>query len=561
MADAQTSERVVAGRYRLIEPLGRGGMGTVWRAVDQVLEREVAVKELHQSAEMTGTERDVFTVRTFREARAAGRISHPNVAAVYDAFEEGGYPWIVLELVPSRTLGSVIREEGPLPPRRVAEIGSQVLAGLRVAHANGVLHRDVKPDNVLLAEDGRVVLTDFGIAAMEDDSPVTRTGMLVGTPAFIAPERAAGQQAQRASDLWSLGVTLFLAVEGRSPFNRGHALATLAAVMYEDAGPIHRAGPLTQVIAGLLVKDPDLRMTADQAVLHLHAVATGRVADPVVPRPRQAPRLARFVPLFDQGEATAPTPVPVSVPTPLPASVPAPVAGRTPAFSPVSAPAPASPRRRPWTMAVGTGALVALVGVAAGAAAFATARTAGDTRAAAVSVPTVTVFATKTAKPTPGEAGGSAASGSTEDTGSGASGRTATRPVANSGAGSYGGNGRQAQENRGGHTERATERSAPKAKSQAKPGGKAKAPKGGPAAAGPGTPKPAKGPNAGAAQPPTGKGNQGKGNSGNPGNQGPGNQGNQGNGKGTGNGDKAGASDVSGDFPDGYTQPETDWNA
>ncbi|MEU8195900.1 protein kinase [Microbispora amethystogenes] len=561
MAEAQTSERVVAGRYRLIEPLGRGGMGTVWRAVDQVLEREVAVKELHQSAEMTGTERDVFTVRTFREARAAGRLSHPNVAAVYDAFEEGGYPWIVLELVPSRTLGSVIREEGPLPPRRVAEIGSQVLAGLRVAHANGVLHRDVKPDNVLLAEDGRVVLTDFGIAAMEDDSPVTRTGMLVGTPAFIAPERAAGRQAQRASDLWSLGVTLFLAVEGRSPFNRGHALATLAAVMYEDAGPLHRAGPLAQVIAGLLVKDPDLRMTADQAVLHLHAVATGRVTDPVVPRPRQAPRLARFVPIFDQGDATAPTPVPVSVPTPLPASVPAPVTGHTFTPTPPSAPVSANPRRRPWAVAIGTGALVALVGVAAGAAAFATARTATDAQgAAAVSVPTVTVFATKTAKPEPGDAGGSAASGSTD----GASGRTATRPVANSGSGSYGGNGRRTQENHGGRSaERSNTANKSKPKSQAKPGGKAKAPKGKPAEAGPGTRKPAKGPNAGAAQPPTGKGNQGTGNSGNPGKgkQDTGNPGSQGNGKGTGNGNAAGAGDVSEDFPDGYTQPETDWNA
>ncbi|GLW22324.1 hypothetical protein Mame01_23670 [Microbispora amethystogenes] len=554
MADAQTSERVVAGRYRLIEPLGRGGMGTVWRAVDQVLEREVAVKELHQSAEMTGTERDVFTIRTFREARAAGRISHPNVAAVYDAFEEGGYPWIVLELVPSRTLGSVIRDEGPLPPRRVAEIGAQVLAGLRVAHANGVLHRDVKPDNVLLAEDGRVVLTDFGIAAMEDDSPVTRTGMLVGTPAFIAPERAAGRQAQRASDLWSLGVTLFLAVEGHSPFNRGHALATLAAVMYEESGPMHRAGPLAPVIAGLLVKDPDVRMTADLAMQHLHAVATGRVADPVLPRPRQPPRLARFVPLFHQGEATAPALVPLSGPTPLPASVPAsvpaPDAGRTPTPAPVTAPAPAGPRRRPWAVAVGTGALVALVGVAAGAAAFATARTAADPRGTAVvSVPTVTVFATKTAKAVPDKARVLEAA---DGAGSGASGRTAARPVANSRAGSYGGDGRRAQESRG----RSTERSAPKAKNQAEPGGKAKAPKGKPAAAGPGTQKPAKGQNSGAAQSPTGKGNQGKGNSGKSGKSGTGNQG-----KGKGTGDPAGAGDATGDFPDGYTQPEIDWNA
>ncbi|ETK36403.1 serine/threonine-protein kinase [Microbispora sp. ATCC PTA-5024] len=424
MAEAQTSERVVAGRYRLIEPLGRGGMGTVWRALDRVLEREVAVKELLASREMTEPEREIFTIRTFREARAAGRLSHPSVAAVYDAFEENGHPWIVLELVPSRTLGSVIREEGPLSPRRAAEIGSQVLAALRVAHAAGVLHRDVKPDNVLLAHDGRAVLTDFGIAAMEDDSPVTRTGMLVGTPAFIAPERAAGAQAQRASDLWSLGVTLFMAVEGRSPFHRGHALATLAAVMYEEPGPLRLAGPLAPVIEGLLVKDPALRMAAEQAAQHLHAVATGMVTGAsMVPPPRRPPLFARPRPAVM--EETAPTPVPT------------PALARTPTPTPVVAPAaaPVRPRRSALAIALGSGALVAFVGLAAGGAAFLSARLPGaDARATVVSTPTVTVFATRTAPPSEGRPSGTPAT---------------AEPVANrrsaQPSGSYGGHDRATQ--------------------------------------------------------------------------------------------------------------------
>ncbi|MGW5260178.1 serine/threonine-protein kinase [Microbispora sp. NPDC004025] len=535
MAEAQTSERVVAGRYRLIEPLGRGGMGTVWRAVDQVLEREVAVKELLASAELTGPEREVFTIRTFREARAAGRLSHPSVAAVYDAFEENGYPWIVLELIPSRTLGSVIRDEGPLPPRRVAEIGSQVLAALRVAHANGVLHRDVKPDNVLLADDGRVVLTDFGIAAMEDDSPVTRTGMLIGTPAFIAPERAAGRQAQRASDLWSLGVTLFLAVEGRSPFNRGHALATLAAVMYEEAGPMHNAGPLAPVIEGLLVKDPDHRVSADYAAQHLHAVATGQVTGPVVPRPRQPPRLARLMPGF---ESTAPTPAPT------PASLP----GITPAPTPVPAHVLVEGRRSPWALAAGSGALVALVGLAAGAVAFATARPPADPRGTTVvSTPTVTVFATKTPEAvTTAEA---AKSGRRTES-RGAERKTATQPVANPGGG-------QRPDHRGGPGNRFAEDSTsgtggakPKEKPKGKPDGAASKPKGSGQANHPGN-----GPGNGSSKgkpstPKSGKGGgsvaptQGK--SGGPG---------------KGEGHTATTDEDTADIPDGYTQPEHDWGA
>jgi hypothetical protein len=376
MADAQTSDRVVAGRYRLIEPLGRGGMGTVWRALDDVLRREVAVKELTASAGLSGPDRETFTTRTFREARAAGRLSHPGVATVYDVFEEDDRLWIVLELVPSRTLGSIVRDEGPLPPQRVAEIGGQVLAALSAAHTAGVLHRDVKPENVLIAHDGRAVLTDFGIAALEDDSPVTRTGILIGTPAFMAPERASGATARRASDLWSLGVTLFLAVEGRSPFQRGHALATLAAVTYEEPGPMPKAGPLAPIITGLLAKDPAQRMTAGQAAPLLRAVAQLSTAEPA-DAPARRPRTGSAARSHRR------------------------TAGR-PAAPPArpSRPSRSRSRRVPWAFAMVAASMIAIAGAAAGGVAYVTARDPG-TGATPVSTPTVTVFTTRTAQPRP----------------------------------------------------------------------------------------------------------------------------------------------------------------
>ncbi|TDD29265.1 serine/threonine protein kinase, partial [Nonomuraea terrae] len=277
------SAALVGGRYRLLRTIGKGGMGKVWHAHDEVLGRDVAVKEVLPPPDLTGPEREVFSVRTFREARAAGRVSHPGVATVYDVLEEDGHPWIVMQLVHSRTLGDLIRDDGPMPPREAAGIGLQILEALRAAHAAGVLHRDVKPDNVLLTPDGRAVLTDFGIATTEDDAPVTRTGILIGTPAFMAPERAEGGQARPASDLWSLGVTLYMAVEGRSPFQRDNALATLGAVMHADPEPMVGAGVLAPVLDGLLRKDPDERMALEEAERRLATIVAGGVPEAAGP--------------------------------------------------------------------------------------------------------------------------------------------------------------------------------------------------------------------------------------------------------------------------------------
>jgi len=241
-------------------------MGIVWHARDELLGREVAVKEILLPPELPEEERAVLRRRTLREARSAAQLSHPNVVTVYDVVEEEGRPWIVMELVRSRTLADVVRDDGPLPVRRVVEIGLQMLAALQAAHAVGVLHRDVKPSNVLLADRDRVVLTDFGIATLEGDASLTQSGALVGSPAYIAPERVKAKKTGPESDLWSLGATLYAAVEGRPPHDRGNALATLTAAVTEPPDPPLRAGPLWPVLEGLLRKNPADRLTAPAAV-------------------------------------------------------------------------------------------------------------------------------------------------------------------------------------------------------------------------------------------------------------------------------------------------------
>ncbi|MFD8202741.1 serine/threonine-protein kinase [Streptomyces sp. NPDC059701] len=269
------SERVVAGRYRLLSPLGEGGMGTVWRARDEVLHREVAVKEVRAPAGLPDTEVRRMYARLEREAWAAARVAHRNVVTVYDVATDGGRPWIVMELVRGLSLADLLDAEGPLAPRRAALVGAEVLAALRAAHAAGVLHRDVKPGNVLLANDGRVVLTDFGIATVEGSSALTMTGEVVGSPEYLAPERALGRTPGPEADLWSLGVLLYAAVEGASPFRQDTPLSTLRGVVDEELPPPHRAGALASVVEGLLRKDPAERLPAERAERDLRLVAAG----------------------------------------------------------------------------------------------------------------------------------------------------------------------------------------------------------------------------------------------------------------------------------------------
>ncbi|MGW1766206.1 protein kinase domain-containing protein [Streptomyces sp. NPDC002073] len=275
MTEVPSGERVVAGRYRLLGPLGQGGMGTVWRARDEVLGREVAVKEVRAPAGLDAPEIRRLYARLEREAWAAARISHRGVVTVYDVATEDGRPWIVMELIRGLSLAEALAAEGPVPPQRAAHIGAQVLTALRAAHASGVLHRDVKPANVLLANDGRVVLSDFGIARLEGSAALTMTGEVVGSPEFLAPERALGRDPGPESDLWSLGVLLYAAVEGVSPFRRDSALNTLRAAVEEEPPPTRLAGPLAPVIEGLLRKDPAGRLPAAEAARMLRIVGAG----------------------------------------------------------------------------------------------------------------------------------------------------------------------------------------------------------------------------------------------------------------------------------------------
>ncbi|GAA3142539.1 hypothetical protein GCM10010449_72810 [Streptomyces rectiviolaceus] len=278
-------ERVIAGRYRLLSPLGEGGMGTVWRARDEVLGREVAVKEVRAPAGLPASEVDRLYARLEREAWAAARIPHRNVVTVYDVASEDGRPWIVMEIVRGLSLSDVLDAEGPMAPQRAARIGAEVLAALRAAHDAGVLHRDVKPGNVLIANDGRVVLTDFGIAMVEGSSALTMTGEVVGSPEFLAPERALGHRPGPESDLWSLGVLLYAAVEGSSPFRQDTPLSTLRAVVDEELPPPRNAGPLVPVIEGLLRKDPAARISAADAENQLRLVAAGGTPQVATPLP------------------------------------------------------------------------------------------------------------------------------------------------------------------------------------------------------------------------------------------------------------------------------------
>ncbi|GAA3055276.1 hypothetical protein GCM10020000_41940 [Streptomyces olivoverticillatus] len=293
--------KVLGGRYRVTAVIGRGGMGVVARAVDELLNREVAVKVLRAFTDATTPELLDLRTRMQREAQAAARIRHSGVVTVHDVTEEQGLPVIVMELVDGPSLDDVLAERGMLEPHEAAAIGAKLMDALDAAHRVGVLHRDVKPGNVLLEHGGRVVLTDFGIASMEASgdeamTKLTQSGQLVGSLDYLPPERAQGREPGPASDIWSLGMTLYAAVEGTSPFRRTSVWSTLSAIITEPLPAPRRSGPLTPVLQALMAKEPEHRPTADQARAMLEQVAEGRAPAPAPPAPAPEPPQAAVTP-------------------------------------------------------------------------------------------------------------------------------------------------------------------------------------------------------------------------------------------------------------------------
>ncbi|MFI5642514.1 protein kinase [Streptomyces goshikiensis] len=380
---------VIGGRFELVDRLGSGGMGTVWRARDLALHREVAVKEVRSAAGRDDPEfRSVLRERVLREARAQARINHPNVVTIHHIVDEGEHPWLVMELLPGHSLGRRL-EQGPLPPAEAARIGREVLAGLRAAHAGGIRHRDVKPANVLMRADGSAVLTDFGIAALQDAASLTLTGEIIGTPEYLAPERIRGGDLP-ASDLWSLGMMLYVCVEGISPMRRATTLATLAAVLDEPVPAPCRAGPLAAVLAELLVRDPAERPAAERLDRLLAAAAEG-TGSSLPPEPTRldrapaspcdassvsdrAPTAGRFgPPPYPPAPGPAPgpdQPVPSPAATPQPTPVPLPPHEATPraalpTIGPLNGGGPhgTGPDRRRKATAFAAAAVMTLLGI------------------------------------------------------------------------------------------------------------------------------------------------------------------------------------------------------
>jgi hypothetical protein len=309
------TERVVADRFLLLEPLGRGGMGTVWRARDQVLDRFVALKEVSLPASVPESERESIRERVLREARAAARLNHSSAVTVFDVIEEGDNIFIAMELIESPTLADIVKLHGPLAPPRAASIAAEVLDALQAAHSKGIIHRDVKPANVMVS-DQRVKLADFGIASVKGDPQLTATGLLLGSPSYMSPEQIAGRQAGPASDLWALGATLFFAVEGKGPFDREGPLPTLMAITKEEAPDAEHAGPLASVIKSLLDKDPDDRPAPPELSTMLEEIAvSGEPVNGVNPAAAAG----------DGATRPAPAMVPTGTPEPVAAAKPEPM--------------------------------------------------------------------------------------------------------------------------------------------------------------------------------------------------------------------------------------------
>jgi hypothetical protein len=312
--------RLVGGRYRLLERIGSGGMGTVWRAFDELVDREVAVKQPRLPGDPEDEQFQRAAHRLYREARAAARVDHPSAVVIHDVVIEGELPWIVMELVRGESLHELLGR-GPLAPADAARIGLAVLGALRAAHAVGIVHRDVKPANVLLGPHARVVLTDFGIAHIQGEESLTVSGEFVGSLEFIAPERMSGTGAGPASDLWSLGVLLYAAVEGTSPFRRTTMESTLGAILSGELPEPTRAGPLGPLVVRMLARDPEERPGAAEVGAALEAVAEGRaLPEPAVTvqdavpdvEPEGAATVNEAVPQAELEPDPAPTPEPRS---------------------------------------------------------------------------------------------------------------------------------------------------------------------------------------------------------------------------------------------------------
>ena len=271
--------RLVAGRYELKERLGQGGMGVVWRAADILLQRDVALKTLQIPAALDDAGHEELRDKVLREARAAARLNHPGVVTVFDVVEDGEQPVIIMELIDSPSLAELVRRQGPLPPVRAAAIGLELIDALAAAHTKGIIHRDVKPANIMVPTQGRVRLSDFGVAALLDDPMVTTSGVVAGSPSYMAPEQATGQTRGPAADLWSLGASLYFAVEGQPPFDKGGAIATLTSIVHDEPRAHARAGELGPVLDALLVKDPADRPGTEEARRLLAEVVSGGPGD------------------------------------------------------------------------------------------------------------------------------------------------------------------------------------------------------------------------------------------------------------------------------------------
>ncbi|BBG04491.1 MULTISPECIES: serine/threonine-protein kinase [Pseudonocardia] len=355
--EGDVQRRQIAGRYRVDGPLGSGAMGTVWSGFDDVLQRRVALKELKIPDGIPDAERLELRERIMREARALAGLSHPNVVTVFDVLDSGGdEPLVVMELVPSKNLAAAISEAGRLDRAQAGVVGYGTAAALRAAHRAGITHRDVKPGNVLISDDGRIKLTDFGIARNESDAPMTSAGLVLGSPAYIAPEVAAGQPVTPAADLWGLGATLFAAVEGKPPYDvDGDPVRTITEVVDGPVPVPTVGGPIAEVISGLMMKEPAARMPLDEVRARLRPLLADP-DDPIFPGSPDVPTVMARVPAPSGSPASGPQ-VPHRPPSPTatgtyarggpPATEAAPVAPQAPVPAPAPEHRPAARPSRP----------------------------------------------------------------------------------------------------------------------------------------------------------------------------------------------------------------------